>query len=68
MNIEEISRLLHKIELCLGYVITELENNDDPENEFYNKFGELLKTTVNEILNKITNIRIDTELYKLNFK
>ena len=25
---EEISRLLRKIELCLGYVITELENHE----------------------------------------
>ena len=66
MDISEINRLLHKIELCLRYIIAELENNEDPENEYYNKFGELIEITVNEILNKITNIRIDSELYIRN--
>ena len=66
MDVEEINRLLHKIELCLRYIMEELENNDDPENEYYNKFGELIETTVNEMLNKITNLRIDSELYNLN--
>ena len=66
MDVNEINRLLHKIELCLRYIMEELENNDDPENEYYNKFEELIETTVNEMLNKITNLRIDSELYNLN--
>ena len=66
MDVEEINRLLHKIEHCLRNIIITLENKIDFENEYYNKFEELIETTVNEMLNKITNLRIDSELYKLN--
>mgnify|MGYP006375956791 CR=1 FL=1 len=58
---EEINRLLRKIELCLGYVIIELENH---ESEFYNQYGKMMETVVTEILNKIKNLIRETKLNK----
>ena len=59
MDTEEINRQLRKIDDCFCYIIVELNRNDDIENKFYKRFGELLKTLSNETLLKIRDIQRD---------
>ena len=64
MDIEDIKRQLRKIDDCFCYIIVELNRNDDIENKFYKRFGELLKTLSNETLLKIRDIKRDIYMHK----
>ena len=64
MDIDEINRQLRKIDDCFCYIIVELNRNDDIENKFYKRFGELLKTLSNETLLKIRDIKRDIYMHK----
>ena len=64
MDTEEINRLLRKIDDCFCYIIVELNRNDDIENKFYKRFGELLKTLSNETLLKIRDIQRDIFMHE----
>ena len=64
MDTEEINRPLRKIDDCFCYIIVELNRNDDIENKFYKRFGELLKTLSNETLLKIRDIKRDIFMHE----
>ena len=64
MDTEDINRQLRKIDDCFCYIIVELNRNDDIENKFYKRFGELLKTLSKETLLKIRDIKRDIFMNK----
>ena len=64
MDTEEINRQLRKIDDCFCYIIVELNRNNDIENKFYKRFGELLKTLSNETLLKIRDIQRDIFMHE----
>ena len=64
IDIADIKRQLRKIDDCFCYIIVELNRNDDIENKFYKRFGELLKTLSNETLLKIRDIKRAIYMHK----